>query len=274
MITKKYYKLIRVSHADEGYFYIKNVSNETGDFKFVERAGGSMEYSLDGVTWTSYDFTTKPTVQVGSNTSIYFRGTGYRAIYTQGNPVFNFNKDYIVGGNYMSISNYATMSSVTEITSSNLVMCTFYNQTHLISAADLNFGNVTTISANEGLKNVFSGCSSLTEIPDFSNITTVGQECFDSCFRNCASLTNGGDFSNITSAGSSSFSSCYSGCTHISNVIAPNIQDLTQNGVLSNWLDNAGTSATGTKVVNVPTGATITTNSINGIPSGWTRVDY
>lgn len=274
MITKKYYKLIRVSHADEGYFYIKNVSNEVGEFKINMYSSGTMEYSLDGVTWTSYDLTNKPGVNVNPNSNIYLRGTNFNNTGYSQETVFIFNKDFNIGGNYMSLLNYATMNSATEIGSSGVIKKAFKNQTHLISAADLNFGNVTTISGSEAFGNFFEGCTSLSSLPDYSNITSVGQYCFFRCFYNCDSLTNGVDFSNITSVGSNGFDSCYQESFHILNVIAPNIQDLTQNNVLRNWLTSAGTQATGTKTVRVPTGATIATDSNSGIPTGWTRVDY
>ena len=117
--------------------------------------------------------------------------------------------------------------------SNNYIEFAFYNQTHLISAQNLNFGNVTSIG-QQGLSYCFCGCSSLTTAPDLSNVTIIGQSGLNSCFYGCSNLTT---------------------------VTAPNISDLTANDVLVNWLKNAGGSATGTKTVNVPTGATIETNS-------------
>ena len=326
MITKKYYKLIRVSHADEGYFYIKNVSNEIGEFNINNySSNGTLEYSLDGVNWTSYDLTTKPSVNVNPNSNIYLRGTNFKN--NKSGSVINFTKDYTVGGNFMSLSNYATMSSVTTIDSNNYIQYVFYQQTHLVSAADLNFGNVTTIGTqgfygvfqscsylitppdfsnvtsigSQGLNEVFKSCSSLITPPDFSSVTSIGDNGLYSAFSNCSSLTTGPDLSSVTSIGNNglnnTFSNCsslttgpdlsnvtsigtyclygaFQSCTKLSSATAPNVQDLTQNNVLSSWLQNAGTQATGTKVVNVPTGATITTGSGSGIPSGWTRVDY
>ena len=273
MITKKYYKLIRVSHDDEGYFYIKNVSNEVGEFTINIYTRGTMEYSLDGVNWTSYDLTTKPSVSVNPNSNIYLRGTNFinNAV---NNSVINFTKDYTVGGNFMSLSNYSTMGSVTTIDSSNnTIQYAFKQQTHLVSAADLNFGNVTTIG-QRGLYGIFEGCTSLTNVPDLSNVTTIGVYGLSNTFNNCTSLTTGPDLSNVTSIGSSCLDSALQNCYKLSTATAPNISDLTQNNVLYIWLNYAGTQATGTKVVNVPTGATILTNSPSGIPTGWTRVDY
>lgn len=298
MITKKYYKLIRVSHADSEYFRITNISNEAGEFSIGVYSNGTMEYSLDGVNWTSYDLTTKPSVNVNPNSNIYLRGTNFKN--KQSGSVINFTKDYTVGGNFMSLSNYATMGSVTTINNNNLIQRTFSNQTHLVSAADLNFGNVTTIGDNclqeifngctsmttppdlsgltsvatYGLSNIFNSCYSLTTPPDLSGLTSIGSNGLRNIFFGCISLTTGPDLSNVTSISQNGLESAFYGCSKISTVTTPNISDLTQNNVLNNWLSNAGTEVTGTKVVNVPTGATITTNSYSGIPTGWTRVDY
>lgn len=299
MITKKYYKLIRVSHADSEYFRITNISNETGEFSIGVYSSGTLEYSLDGVNWTSYDLTTKPSVNVNPNSNIYLRGTNFKNNMTS-DSVINFNKDYTVGGNFMSLSNYLTMSSVTTIDSNNNIRYAFQNQTHLVSAGDLNLGNVSSIGY-QGFDNVFLSCTSLTTGPDLSNVTTIGGSGLTSTFRYCASLTTSPDLSNVTSIGSQGllnvFGSCtslttgpdlsnvtsigsqglsyaFGNCYKLSTATAPNISDLTQNSVLEFWLYRAGTSAAGTKTVSVPTGATITTDSDSGIPSGWTRVDY
>ena len=300
MITKKYYKLIRVSHADSEYFRITNVSNEIGEFSLYDTYfSGTLEYSTDGVTWETYNISTKPSVSVNPNANIYLRGTNFKRI-SSSTGGLTFTKDFNIGGNYLSILNYSTMQSVNTIGGSNFYSIPFYNQTHLISAQNLNFGNVTSIGQN-GLSNCFYGCSNLTNAPDLSNVTSIGQNglsyCFNgcsnltnapdlsnvtsirqsglsNCFQNCSSLTTAPDLSNVTSIGQGGLSNCFSDCSKISTVTAPNISDLTANNVLSSWLQSAGTSATGTKTVNVPTGATIETNSTSGIPSGWTRVDY
>lgn len=279
MITKKYYKVIRVSHADSGYLYIHNLSNEIGEFSFLKQnspspANFDTQYSLDGVNWTSYDFTNRPTVSVNPGSKIYFRGTKIGG-YGGGNHQFtyNFNKSYKIGGNLLSIQNYNTMTTDTTIGAiSSELSSLFMNQTNLIYADELNFGNANTIYT---FAQFFYGCSSLESLPDFSNITTLtNNNTFTDCFNECSSLTIGPDFSNITSVTNRAFSYCFAGCAHLSTVTAPNVQDL-NTSLLDAWLANySGSQATGTKVVNVPTGATITTNSTNGIPTGWTRVDY
>lgn len=290
MITRKYYKLIRVSHEDSEYLRIKNVSNENGVFKMVRRSGyvyPNMQYSLDGVNWTTYNFDTLPevTVEVGSN--IYLRGTNSGNQFNkEGDGVaisdarafsISFNKTCEAHGNVCSLFNPdpATFSAITSIGAGGLEQL-FYGCTTLTTPP--NFGNVTTVG-KKGLNGFFVNCGSLTTAPDMSNITTVDSSSMENgslreMFTNCTSLVKGPDFSSITSIGTANYAiyHTFGGCIKLEEATTPNLQDLT--GKLYNWLNNAGTQATGTKVVRVPTGATITTDSPYGIPTGWTRVDY
>lgn len=280
MITKKYYKVIRVSHADSEYFRLKNVSNEVGVFKMVKEGTPSytpdLYYSTDGVNWTAYDFTTLPEVNVSPGANIYFKGTNTRfsTEYTWDNTYsFSLSKTCEGYGNLCSIlnPNPATFSEITTVQSWTFAGC-FKRFTTLTKAPDLT--NITSIG-EYGLYKCFYGCDSLTTVPDLSNLTTVNGNSFSNTFSYCTSLTTGPDVSNVTTVnGNNAFDYCFTYCNNISNVTTPNIQDLTQRGILTNWLMSSGGQATGTKVVNVPTGATIATNSYNGIPFGWTRVDY
>lgn len=267
-----------VSGAAQGdnkpdYFHITNISNETGEFSIGVYSSGTMEYSLDGKNWNDYDLTTKPSVSVNAGGEIYLRGTNFTNNDISGDSVINFNKYYNVAGNFMSLSNYRTMDSVTTISDNNYIKFPFYKQTYLVSAGDLNFGNVTEIGY-KCLFLAFGTATSLTTPPDFSNFTTIGQYGLDNTFSYCTSLTYGPDLSNVTSVGEYALYGTFGLCVKISTVTAPNIADLRQNNVLNGWLAEAGMQATGTKTVRVPTGATISYYSTSGIPTGWTRTDY
>ena len=331
MITKKYYKLIRVSHEDSAYMRLKNVSNEAGIFKMVKTGNPTspnLEYSLDGVTWTTYDFTTLPEVTVAAGSNIYFRGTNANGFNsgTSSYFYFSFNKmceghgnmcsllsaDPIVFSAITSIPNFSfaflfyqctyliTAPDLSNVTSvgSNSLRETFNGCTALTTAPDLSnvtsvngqamdstfngctalttapdLSNVTSVGAY-GMRSTFNGCTALTTAPDLSNVTSVGAVGFSSTFNRCTSLVNGPDLSGVTSAEIGSLSGMLQNCSVLNTATAPNMQNLV--GILDNWLASAGTSvpAGTTKVVNVPTGATITTGSNSGIPTGWTRVDY
>lgn len=277
MIVKKYYKLVRVSHEDSEYMRLKNVSNEAGIFKMLKKGNPTapnLEYSLDGVTWNTYDFTTLPEVTVSAGANIYFRGTNANQKFNTLQDryfSFNFNKTCEAHGNVCSLFNPdpAVFSAITSVGKCGLTAL-FYGCTYLTKAQC--FSAITSVG-DRAMLSIFAN-TSLNIAPDFSSITSIDESAFGSMFYNCTSLTTGPDLSSITSLGSMALQSMYSGATMISNVTTPNVQDLTQNNVLYRWLDNAGGQATGTKVVRVPTGATIKTDSTSGIPTGWTRVDY
>lgn len=331
MRVKKYYKLVRIDYEDSAYMRLKNVSNEAGIFKMGKNGtptAPNLEYSLDGVTWTTYDFSTLPEVAVAAGANIYFRGNNSTGFYKQNfnyyRFYFTFNKTCEGHGNMCSLLNSdpAVFSTITSIPNYGLAFC-FENLTSLTTAPDLssvttigNYGlqacfrgctslntapdmsNVTSIGtyglstafqgctsltahdlsslttiSNNGLQSCFEGCTSLTA-PDLSNVTTIGESGLNSCFKGCTSLITGPDLSNVTSVSNYGLQNAFNNCSKLSTVTAPNVQDLTTNYILNSWLNNAGSQATGTKTVNVPTGATITTGSNDGIPTGWTRVDY
>ena len=303
MRVKKYYKLVRVDYEDSAYMRLKNVSNEAGIFKMVKTGSPTapnLEYSLDGVTWTTYDFTTLPEVSVAAGANIYFRGTNANNQFNTSSSAyvtFSFNKTCEGHGNMCSLFNpdpavFSTitsvgtyglrglfsgcttlvtapdLSSVTSVDLESMKSC-FEGCTSLVTAPDLS--NVTSIGSS-GLAYAFYGCTSLTTAPDLSNVTSIWQYGLENAFKGCSFVT-APDLSNVTSVGTSGLSSAFKDCYKLEVATAPNVQNLTNN-ILYSWLQYAGSQATGTKTVRVPTGATITADSVSGIPTGWTRVDY
>ena len=271
MITKKYYKLVRVSYSDSEYFRVTNISNEAGEFSIKNYSSGTMEYSLDGITWNSYDLSTKPTVQVNPSSNIYLRGTGFTNTISN-DPVIDFNKNYTIGGNFMSLSNYATMDSVSIINSSNYILYAFNNQTNLVSAGDMNFGIITRIETSgcynmfqgctslttapdmssvtsiEGCRNMFKGCTSLTTAPDLSNVTLIEYQSCDSMFQGCTSLTTVPDLSSLTTVYSSGCNNMFRGCTSLTT--APDLSSLTS--VYSSSCSNMFNGCTNLSSVTAP----------------------
>lgn len=232
-------------------FYIENVSSDTGNFKFVKNGSPintpSMEYSIDGgSTWTAYNFSTLPTVEVSFGSKIYFRGNSFSMEGSSGATkgyTFDFNKSYNIGGNLLSISDFDTMKTIDTIGAGKFANL-FFGQTNLVSVSDLNFGNVTTIGEN-GFFGVFSSCTN---------------------------LINGVDLSKIINITTNSIQSLYFLCNKLETVTAPNVQTW-NTSYTSSWLSFAGGEATGTKTAYVPAGVEIPETD-NGVPSGWTRVEY
>ena len=146
----------------------------------------------------------------------------------------------------------------------------FYGCTSLISAP--NFNSLTDIPGS-ALQECFYGCSSLINAPFLSNVVSISNHGLDSCFRDCSNLNSGPDFSNIiTTSVNMDFAYCFRNCYKLSEVTAPNIQDW-NTSTFYVWMQNAGRDVTGTKTMYCPAGTVIPTSN-DGIPSGWTRVDY
>ena len=134
----------------------------------------------------------------------------------------------------------------------------------------------------------FKGCFQNSKISSISmggNLTTIGfdstnngNSCFMECFRGCTNLVRGIDFSKITSInGSSQFRQMYQGCTHLEEATFPKRVTTLRTSTSAScyyWLRQAGTSVSGTKTVNCPTGVNVPTGSESGVPTGWTKVDY
>lgn len=296
MITKKYYKLVKVSYEDEGYFYMKNVSNSIGHFSVIKMNGGpwhNAEYSLDGANWESYDLTTLPSIDVNPNSNIYIRGDGAFMHQSYGwRYKLTMDVDYIIGGNIYSLVDKSGFATRTTSLANRELSTVFEDDTHLIGAADLNFGNVTTLN-NECYSGMFNGCANLTTAPELP-ATTLAQHCYDYMFQGCTSLTTAPELP-ATTLELYCYSQMFNGCTALTtgpNILAPTFASYSCGSMFYNcrnlqsvktavatWnTDNAynwlsGVSASGT--IYAPNGSDIANYSgASGVPSGWTVVYY
>lgn len=116
-------------------------------------------------------------------------------------------------------------------------------------------------------KYMFAGCTSLTTAPELP-ATTLAQDCYNSMFDSCTSLVNAPELpAEILDSG------CYSymfyGCAKL-KYIKCLATDISASGCLSNWVD--GVAATGTFVKSL--NMSEWTTGINGIPNGWTVLNY
>ena len=218
MITKKYYKLVKVSYEDSGYFYMENISDQAGNFS-VYKSGATQwtnaEYSTDGVNWEFYDLTTLPSILIPSGGRIYIRGNGrFGDNYTDTSYCsLRLDVDHIIGGNIYSLIDKTTFSTRTTSVNSKELLGAFMDNTHLISAAKLNFGNVSTLNS-QSFFNMFSGCTSLTTPPTSLPATTLASSCYKNMFSGCTSLTTAPELPATTLA-SSCYTQMFDGCTSL-----------------------------------------------------------
>ena len=116
-------------------------------------------------------------------------------------------------------------------------------------------------------KYMFAGCTSLTEAPELP-ATTLAQDCYNSMFDSCTSLVNAPEL-----PATILYSGCYSymfyGCAKL-KYIKCLATDISATNCTKNWVD--GVAATGTFVKSL--NMSEWTTGINGIPTGWTVLNY
>ena len=138
--------------------------------------------------------------------------------------------------------------------------CTGITTAHALPATTL---------AKSSYEYMFYGCTSLVTSPVLS-ATTLADRCCYGMFYNCTELTTATALPATTLA-----EKCYyymfRGCTNL-NSVTMLATDITASGCLTNWLDRVATTGTFTKAAEID--ETAFTRDKNGIPVGWTIVDY
>ena len=179
---------------------------------------GTLEYSTDTSTWSTWDGTTTlSSATSGSDNVLYLRGTGNTVITGNG---YNYNwvltgSDIACIGNIENLLNYATVKSgahptMTELCySSMFIGCTGLTQAPALPATTL---------ANGCYDGMFSGCTSLIQAPALP-ATTLADRCYQSMFRGCTSLTQAPALSATTLVNGCYFGMFY-GCTSLTQAPA------------------------------------------------------
>ena len=139
----------------------------------------------------------------------------------------------------------------------------FYGCTKLTQAPVL----PATTLANRCYYYMFKGCSSLSTAPALPAIT-LAQDCYNSMFDSCTSLVNAPELP-ATTLETGCYSYMFYGCTSL-KYIKCLATDISATNCTKNWVD--GVAATGTFVKSL--NMSDWTTGINGIPEGWTVLNY
>ena len=114
---------------------------------------------------------------------------------------------------------------------------------------------------------MFFNCTGLTTAPALP-ATTLAEYCYYYMFRGCTGLTTAPVLP-ATTLVKNCYGNMFYGCTNL-NSVTMLATDISASGCLSNWLKNV--SSTGTFIKDAS--QTSLKTGANGIPSGWTVVDY
>ena len=214
-------------------------------------SGNCLSYSLDsGATWSepSSGFVVTLT---NSGDTIMFKGSGMTTHSNSsiGRLMPDYTVDYKVQGNIMSL----------------LYGDNFVNQTDLTGYAGAFlsfFQGPTKAMPNERLLSVEN-----LVLP----ATTLVLSCYQSMFLNCTSITTA-PILPATTLAIYCYQSMFRGCTSLNNVTCL-ATDISAQGCTNGWFTSvSGTVASGT--FTKAASMTSWTTGANGIPSGWTVVDY
>ena len=150
---------------------------------------GTLEYSTDASTWSTWDGTTTLSSATSDNKDIlYLRGTGNTVI-TGNSSSYKWvltGSDIKCIGNIENLLDYATVETGNHPTmANNCYNSMFYDCTALTKAPDL---SATTL-AGYCYYSMFDGCTNLTKAPSVLPAITLAERCYEFMFGNCVSLT-------------------------------------------------------------------------------------
>ena len=270
--------------------------------------GKYLKYSLNGKKWKDCN----GSVTIEPEQKMYLKGEDdYVCNSSTSGKLITSNGYYNVGGDISSLTNFITevkdytfyklfyndsyikdASSLllpATILTANCYFSMFSGCTSLTTAPEL----PATTLADRCYVYMFSGCTSLTAAPVLP-ATTLADSCYEFMFQGCTSLTAAPELPATTLTYNcyyNMFSDCISlttapelpattlkdycyqfmfqGCTSLNNITML-ATDISAFNCLSNWVNGVASTGTFTKaasMTSLPTG-------VNGIPEGWTVVDY
>ena len=128
-----------------------------------------------------------------------------------------------------------------------------------------------TTLANKCYYHMFKGCTNLTSAPELP-ATTLVESCYDNMFGECTSLEIAPVLPAATLAGWC-YTWMFKNCANLNSVTCL-ATDISAENCTKDWLSGVASSGTFTKADGIAVGETgWQTNSISGIPSGWTVKD-
>ena len=217
----------------KGHASFDNVEGLTGHFYVqadYETIGGcvvainmdNLEYNYDEEGWKKYDKNSPLSIPRGIK--VAFRSTttttgcgGNKAdkfyCYSPGSEKTAKDGRFTIGGNIASLlvgDNFEALGST--LTNWTFQNC-FNGHTNLSDASELILPMLTC--AASGYKNMFYGCTGLTDAP-LLPATTLATSCYEGMFRGCTSLTIAPELPALTLA-EACYQSMFYGCTSLTS---------------------------------------------------------
>ena len=132
-----------------------------------------------------------------------------------------------------------------------------------------NLESATTIEANNAFYGLFAGADKLVNNDERLLVlpaTTLTEGCYDNMFSGCKGIEKAPELP-APKLEKNCYREMFADCSKLSSVKCL-ATDISAEGCTKNWLTNAGTEATGEKVLE--TLVPMTSGSDDGVPDGWT----
>ena len=177
---------------------------------------GTLEYSTDGSTWTTWAGTSAiSSASDGTKHNLYLRGTGNT--YITGSSANASKARWVLTGSNISCSgnietllDYATVANGEHPTMANYCYYYMFNgYKSLVTAPEL----PTTTLANNCYSNMFQNCTSLVTAPELP-ATTLANNCYYYMFYGCTSLATAPTLP-ATTMTNYCYNSMFNGCTSL-----------------------------------------------------------
>ncbi len=232
--------------------------------------GGKFEYSINNGEWTTVTAGTEVTfggetgtLRLRGNASL---GTGISG----GHWSISFTNDAVLvaaSGDIRTLVNYKEYDTVN--TGNVEFRCLFKGCTALETAPEL---PATTLQTN-CYYYMFNGCTNLKKAPELP-ATTLATSCYAYMFQDCTALEKAPELP-ATTLVTNCYGNMFSGCKNLKEVtikateIADGVTLEGTYGALNWWLQGVASEGT----IHKKAALTLTSESISGIPSGWTAVN-
>ena len=252
----------------------------------VKNPKDGMEYSING--GTKQAVTDEITVSAGNTVAFYGAADCY-----DGTVISDGTAQCYIYGNIMSLIDATNFASATALTKACAFYSFFEKNACLFSHPDRKLVLPATTLAESCYVSMFADCASLTTAPELP-ATTLAEGCYAGMFADCTGLTTAPELpatalaevcymsmfygcTGLTTApalpattlAESCYMSMFSGCENL-NAVTCLATDISASNATLNWLSNVPSSGTFTKA----SGTDWPTDSVSGIPEGWTAVDY
>lgn len=276
-----------------GHFYVQ-ADNEYVDGCIVVINMDNLEYNYEEEGWVKYDKNSE--LKIGKGHKVAFRSTttttglgGSNAdkfyCYSPGSEKTAKDGRFSIGGNIASLlvgDNFEALGST--LTNWTFQNC-FNGHTNLSDASELILPMLTC--AASGYKNMFYGCTGLTDAP-LLPATTLATSCYEGMFRGCTSLTIAPELPALTLA-EACYQSMFYGCTSLTsspvlpastlvkncykdmfngasalNEVVCLATDKSASNCTSNWLSSVAEYGTFWKAAGVVWGA-----GVSAVPKNW-----